>query len=131
MSMVRMIVGGVDTQADTHVAAVIDANGGILGIESFPADESGYEALLGWLTSHDNIGCVGVDGTGSWGVGLSRFSTTRGSPSSRLTDRIVKPAAGLGSLIRLMWWLQPGPPYLDPQVWFPRHVTARSNGYGF
>jgi hypothetical protein len=28
MSMVRMIVGGVDTHADSHVAAVIDTNGG-------------------------------------------------------------------------------------------------------
>jgi transposase len=73
MSMVRMIVGGVDTHADTHVAAAVDANGGILGIESFPADESGYEALLGWLTSHGEIQVVGVEGTGSWGVGLSRF----------------------------------------------------------
>ena len=73
MSMVRMIVGGVDTHADTHVGAVIDTNGGILGIESFPADESGYEALLGWLTSHGDIQVVGVEGTGSWGVGLSRF----------------------------------------------------------
>jgi transposase len=68
-----MIVGGVDTHADTHVAAVIDANGGILGVESFPADESGYGALLGWLISHGEIDRVGVEGTGSWGVGLSRF----------------------------------------------------------
>ncbi len=73
MSMVRMIVGGVDTHADTHVAAVVDANGGVLGIESFPADHAGFEALLGWLTSHGEIGMVGVEGTGSWGVGLSRF----------------------------------------------------------
>ncbi len=73
MSMVRMIVGGVDTHADTHVAAVIDSNGGILGVESFPADESGYGALLGWLSSHGEIDRVGVEGTGSWGVGFARF----------------------------------------------------------
>ena len=73
MSMVRMIVGGVDTHADTHVVAVIDANGGVLGIESFPADESGFEALLGWLSSPGEIQMVGVEGTGSWGVGLARF----------------------------------------------------------
>jgi transposase len=73
MSMVRMIVGGVDTHADTHVAAVIDANGGVLGVGSFPADESGFEALLGWLGSHGEIQVVGVEGTGSWGVGLARF----------------------------------------------------------
>jgi len=73
MSMVRMIVGGVDTHADTHVAAVIDSNGGVLGIEAFPADQSGFEALLGWFTSHGEIQMVGVEGTGSWGVGLARF----------------------------------------------------------
>jgi transposase len=71
--MVRSVVGGVDTHADTHVAAVLDANGGVLGIESFPADHGGFEALLGWLISHGEILMVGVEGTGSWGVGLSRF----------------------------------------------------------
>ena len=65
MSMVRMIVGGVDTHADQHVAAVIDTNGGVLEIESFPADELGFEALLGWPMSHGEIDRVGVEGTGS------------------------------------------------------------------
>jgi len=73
MSMVRMIVGGVDTHADVHVAAAIDANGGIVGVESFPADQAGFEALFGWLVSHGEVARVGVEGTGSWGVGLSRF----------------------------------------------------------
>ena len=71
--MVRMIVGGVDTHADSHVAAVIDANGGVVGVESFPADRAGFEALFGWLVSHGEVARVGVEGTGSWGVGLSRF----------------------------------------------------------
>jgi transposase len=73
MSMVRMITGGVDTHADQHVAAAVDANGGVLGTESFPADEAGYEALLVWLVSHGQVVRVGVEGTGSWGVGLTRF----------------------------------------------------------
>ena len=55
MSMVPMAVGGVDTHADIHVAAVIGASGGILGVESFPADKSAYEALLGWFLSHGEI----------------------------------------------------------------------------
>jgi hypothetical protein len=41
MSMVRIIVGGVDTDADTHVGAVIDTNGAILGIGSFPGRRVG------------------------------------------------------------------------------------------
>jgi transposase len=70
MSMVRSVVGGVDIHADTHVAAAIDSNGGMLGIESFPADLAGFEALLGWLTSFGEVSLVGVEGTESWGVGL-------------------------------------------------------------
>jgi hypothetical protein len=35
MSMVSGVVGGVDTHADVHVAAALDENGRLLGIESF------------------------------------------------------------------------------------------------
>ncbi len=73
--MVRSVIGGVDTHADTHVAAAVDANGGLLGIESFPATETGYEELLGWLVGVGELVRVGVEGTGSWGVGLARFLT--------------------------------------------------------
>ena len=72
MSMVRSVVGGVDAHADFHVAAAVDHNGGLLGIESFPTDLGGYESLLGWLGGFGPVLRVGVEGTGSWGVGLSR-----------------------------------------------------------
>ena len=75
MSMVRSVVGGVDTHADTHVAAAVDHNGGLLGIESFPADRAGYGELLGWLVGFGEVEQIGVEGTGSWGVGLTRFLT--------------------------------------------------------
>jgi transposase len=73
MLMVRNVVGGVDTHADAHVAAVVDSNGGLLGVESFPADEAGFEDLFGWLVGFGPVLRVGVEGTGSWGVGLARF----------------------------------------------------------
>jgi len=63
------VVGGVDTHADNHVGAAVDGNGGLLGIESFPASESGYEDLLVWLIGFGPVKQVGVEGTGSWGVG--------------------------------------------------------------
>ena len=53
--------------------AAIDGNGAMLGVESFPADAAGYEELLGWLVSFGVVRLVGVEGTGSWGVGLARF----------------------------------------------------------
>ena len=55
------------------MAAAVDHNGGLLGVESFPATETGYEALLVWLVGFDEVVRVGVEGTGSWGVGLTRF----------------------------------------------------------
>ena len=67
------VTGGVDTHADTHVAAAIDHNGGLLGVESFPATEAGFAELLGWLIGFGELVRVGVEGTGSWGVGLARF----------------------------------------------------------
>ncbi len=72
MSMVSGVFGGVDTHADVHVAAAIDTNGGMLGIESFPTNEAGYRSLTDWLCGFGPVIRVGVEGTGSYGVGLSR-----------------------------------------------------------
>jgi transposase len=72
------VTGGVDTHADVHVAAAIDHNGGVLGIESFPTNDSGYESLAGWLAGFGPVNRIGVEGTGSYGVGLARFLTTAG-----------------------------------------------------
>jgi hypothetical protein len=43
------ITGGVDTHADTHVAAALDPVGGLLGVREFPATSAGYTGLLAWL----------------------------------------------------------------------------------
>ncbi len=72
MSMVSGVVGGVDTHADVHVATAVDMNGGVLGVESFPVDGAGYEHLAAWLASFGPVVKVGVEGTGSYGVGLAR-----------------------------------------------------------
>jgi transposase len=72
MLMVSGVVGGVDTHADVHVAAALDQNGGVLGIESFPTDAAGYRSLLDWLLGFGPVIRVGVEGTGSYGVGLAR-----------------------------------------------------------
>jgi transposase len=69
----RTVCGGVDTHLDFHVAAALDHIGGLLGIETFPTTEAGYSRLLGWLESFGTVTRVGVEGTGSYGTGLSRF----------------------------------------------------------
>jgi transposase len=69
----RSITGGVDTHLDNHVAAALDANGGLLGVESFPNSTVGFVALHDWLRSFGPVGRVGVEGTGAYGAGLSRY----------------------------------------------------------
>ncbi len=64
------VIVGVDTHADTHTAAVIDAHGRALGHQQFTADPDGYRALLAWARGFGSIRTVGIEGTGSYGVGL-------------------------------------------------------------
>jgi hypothetical protein len=54
------ITGGVDTHLDVHVGAALDHIGGLLGVESFPADGPGYRRLLEWLQSFGTLVLVGT-----------------------------------------------------------------------
>jgi transposase len=72
-STATAVIGGVDTHADVHVAAACDEIGTVLGTESFPTTAAGYRQLLSWLRSFGDLKTVGVEGTGSYGVGLTRF----------------------------------------------------------
>jgi transposase len=66
------VTGGVDTHLDVHVAAALDQIGGLLGTASFPTTPDGYEQLLGWLRGFGPVVQVGVEGTSSYGAGLTR-----------------------------------------------------------
>lgn len=72
-TITREVVGGVDTHADTHHAAVIDTAGRRLGDAEFPTTPAGYAALLAFLVSFGVLLRVGIEGTGSYGAGLARF----------------------------------------------------------
>jgi transposase len=67
-----VVTGGVDTHQDQHVAAALDQLGQVLGTQSFPTTVAGYRQLLSWLTSFGRVDKIGVEGTGSYGTGLSR-----------------------------------------------------------
>jgi transposase len=69
----RLVTGGVDTHADTHVAAIVDELGRVLGTASFTTTEAGNRQLLAWLQGHGELERVGVEGTGAYGAGLARF----------------------------------------------------------
>lgn len=67
------IIGGVDTHSATHHAAVIDSHGRLLDDAQFPASPAGYAAMLTWLRRKGNLTQVGVEGTGAYGAGLTRY----------------------------------------------------------
>ena len=71
------VVGGVDTHRDVNVAAVVDMNGGLLGVESFRTTGDGHRLLSSWMGGFGTIERVGVEGTGAYGAGIARhFSRT-------------------------------------------------------
>jgi transposase len=71
-TMPLRVTGGVDTHLDVHVAAALDHRGGLLGVASFETTPAGYRGLLGWLRGFGEVDLVGVEGTGSYGAGLTR-----------------------------------------------------------
>ncbi len=72
------IVVGVDTHRHVHVAVAVDAFGARLEDRSFPADSGGYQALIDWAGELGRIEAFGIEGTGSYGVGLASAARRAG-----------------------------------------------------
>ncbi len=74
----RQIIGGVDTHASTHYAAVIDLHGRLLDDAQFAASPAGYSQMLAWMRSRGQLQSVGIEGTGAYGAGLARHLHDQG-----------------------------------------------------
>jgi transposase len=74
----RPVTVGVDTHAEQHVAAALDPLGRLLGTRAVPATAAGSAALLAWAGRFGAVERVGIEGTGSYGAGLSRWLRARG-----------------------------------------------------
>lgn len=100
--MASGVVGGVDTHADVHVAAALDTNGGLFGIESFPTDAAGYWSLADWLAGFGPVVSVGVEGTESYRVGLTRHVHNEGVAAVEVDRPVVNvcSTAAIGILLR-------------------------------
>jgi transposase len=68
-----VVIGGVDTHKDLHVAAVVDHQDRVMGTRSFASTRQGYRQMLAWMRSFGELQRVGVESTGSYGAGLLRF----------------------------------------------------------
>src|SRR5829696_4866678 len=66
------VILGVDTHLDLHVAVALDQLGRRLGELTVLTTTRGYERLLRWAEGFGPVGCVGIEGTGSYGAGLAR-----------------------------------------------------------
>jgi transposase len=69
---------GVDTHAEVHVAVATDGLGRRLDATSVATTPAGYAELLGWAQHLGQVEAWGIEGTGSFGAGLTRFLRSRG-----------------------------------------------------
>jgi transposase len=72
----RRIIVGVDTHKYAHVAVAVDQLGALLGTTTISVDRAGYAQLQRWageLSGQDGQVEFGIEGSGSYGVGLASF----------------------------------------------------------
>lgn len=72
------VVGGAHTHKDLHVAAFVDHQDRILGVESFPTTRHGYRLMLAWMRSFGDLQRVGIECSGNYGAGLLRYMQAAG-----------------------------------------------------
>ncbi|WP_240542965.1 IS110 family transposase [Solihabitans fulvus] len=62
----------MDTHHDTHHAAIVRLSGRRVTDLEFPTTTAGHTALLAWARSHGRVHAAGIEGTNSYGAGLTR-----------------------------------------------------------
>ncbi len=72
------IIIGIDTHKATHVAVALDTQGTRLAALSIPTNPKGYLELDRWSQSLGEVHAFGIEGTGSFGAGLSRSLLAQG-----------------------------------------------------
>lgn len=72
------VILGVDTHLDVHVGVLTSGTGRLLGTLSVETNIAGYLKLLSWGQSFGPLHRAGVEGTGSYGAGLTRLLQDHG-----------------------------------------------------
>jgi hypothetical protein len=66
------VILGVDTHRDTHAAVLVDLLGRFVAGKTFPTSRRGVRALIRWAQLLGTVRRARVEGTGSYGAGLTR-----------------------------------------------------------
>ena len=66
------LAAGVDTHMDTHTLAILSRQGQVISTATFPTNRQGYINLINHLKEAGEVPIVGVEGTNSYGAGLTR-----------------------------------------------------------
>lgn len=67
------IIAGVDAHKDTHHVTILTRTGEKIADRQFNATTSGYNKLLDWVVGFGAVDKIGLESTGSYAAGLSRF----------------------------------------------------------
>lgn len=73
-----MKVAGVDTHKHSHALCVLDEFGAVIFKGEFEASESGYALIAQAIGAPDDCRGIGVEGTSTYGAGLTRMLLSRG-----------------------------------------------------
>jgi hypothetical protein len=77
-AIVRDVAIGIDTHKRIHVAVALDELGGRLGELTVATDRAGVDRLERWALSQGRILAFGIEGTASYGAGLTRHLRRHG-----------------------------------------------------
>ena len=73
-----VVIAGVDTHKHKHVAVAINGLGARLSTFQAPANQAGYAEMVNWARTLGPVEAFGIEGTGSYGVGLASFVRRQG-----------------------------------------------------
>jgi transposase len=116
---------GVDTHLEVHVAHANDQLGRPLAAIQIPTTPAGYQQLLAWAHELGEPIVWGVEGTGCYGAGLTRFLAANDQVVVEVnrTDRQARRLKGKSD--PSMPRPAPEPSRPDRPGWCPRPATAR------
>lgn len=72
------VIVGVDTHKHVHAAVALNGLGARLGATTIPVSSKGYRDLETWARAFGPVRAFGIEGTGSYGAGLTRALVAQG-----------------------------------------------------